>query len=377
LDELDGDDVGFLALAAVGIGAAAVAVDGWHPRAVLAATPGAVAFVFQGRLGRLPPEVRAALILVPLFVAVRLEPGYQVLLFLSVTAILYLTLTTTARRGALITAMAAASMPLIEWWSGTDELGWQSWVFAHLFVFALALVLLRQQRLIAELAAAREELARQAVSEERRRIARELHDLAGHTLAAVLLHVTGARHVLRRDLDEADAALRDAEQVGRDSLDQIRHVVAELRTDESGTDPALATGTELHPLVEEYRRAGLVVEATIDPDADEIGGPIGTALHRIAREALANVARHAPDNRVAVTVQRRDAEVVLVVVDRGRPPRTPVDPAGHFGLTGMQERARAVGGRLEAAPTDDGWAVRARLPLLAAASAPDAGAGFR
>ena len=109
---------------------------------------------------------------------------------------------------------------------------------ANLFVFALGRTQIRQRRLIDQLERARRALADQAVAEERRRIARELHDLAGHTLAAVLLHVTGARHVLRRgDVAEAERALGDAETVGRASLDQIRATVAALRTEERGTDP--------------------------------------------------------------------------------------------------------------------------------------------
>lgn len=364
LDELSGDDVGFLALVAVGVSAAALLAGGWHPAAAALAALGALGFVLQCRLQRLPPEVRTALVAGPIIAAVVIEPGYQVLLFLSVTYVLYMTQSTTRLRAAIITAVIAAMMPLAHLASGVDDLGWPPWVFAHVFIFALGLVLVRQQELIRELAAAREDLARQAVGEERRRIARELHDLTGHTLAAVLLHVTGARHVLRRDLDEADAALRQAEEVGRGSLDQIRHVVAGLRTDESGTDPALASADDLRPLVEEYRRAGLLVDATIDPAIERVGGPVGTALHRIAREALANVAHHAPANRVHLDASATDEALLLDIVDRGSPAADPVDPSGHFGLIGMRERARAVGGHLDAGPTGDGWAVRVRLPLV-------------
>ena len=182
-----------------------------------------------------------------------------------------------------------------------------------MFTFFLGNSLRQQQLLIEELRNAREALAEQAVAEERRRIARELHDLAGHTLAAVLLHVTGARHVLRRDIDEAERALVDAETVGRASLDQIRATVAALRTDERGTDPALAGSADLGALAEEYRRAGLAVTTTIEPVVADLGGPVGTALHRIARESLANVARHAPGNRVELA---------------GRPRRRPGPPRG-------------------------------------------------
>ncbi len=122
---------------------------------------------------------------------------------------------------------------------------------------------------------------------------------------------------MRRDLDEAERALLDAEAVGRSSLDQIRATVSALRTDERGMDRALAGSADLVPLVDEYRRAGLTVTADIAPEAVAVDGPTGTALHRIAREALANVARHAPGNEVHVRVERAAAAVTLVIADHG------------------------------------------------------------
>ena len=232
---------------------------------------------------------------------------------------------------------------------------------ANLFMCALGRTQVQQRQLIDQLERARQALADQAVAEERRRIARELHDLAGHTLAAVLLHVTGARHVLRRgDLDEADAALVDAETVGRASLDQIRATVASLRTEERGTDPSLAGVADLPALVEDYRRAGLTIDASIDA-ARQPGsnGPVGTAVHRVAREGLANVARHAPGNHVTLSVDVSGDVVRLVVADRGRPASPPDPDSSQFGLVGMAERARALGGQFEAGPTADGWRVEA------------------
>ena len=222
-----------------------------------------------------------------------------------------------------------------------------------------------QQELIEQLEAAREALAEQAVAEERRRIARELHDLAGHTLAAVLLHVTGARHVLRRDVDEAERALVDAETVGRASLDQIRATVAALRTDERGTDPALAGSADLAALVDEYRRAGLAIDGRRRRRrAADIEGPAGTALHRIAREALANVARHAPGNRVERHAStQRWARLRLRVVDHGTPagPRRRRSPAtsasSGCGSGPAPSAASSTPGRRA-----DGWRVEAHLP---------------
>ncbi|MGH9290497.1 MAG: sensor histidine kinase, partial [Acidimicrobiales bacterium] len=170
------------------------------------------------------------------------------------------------------------------------------------------------------------------------------------------------------DWDEAERALLQAETVGRGSLDQIRITVTSLRTSERGTDPALPASADLIGLVEEYRRAGLDVTAVISGPAAGIEGPVGTALHRISREALANVARHAPGNRVelAVDIDADADEVRLVVADHGRAPAAQDHANGHFGLVGMRERARALGGELDAGPTADGWRVETRLPLTTA-----------
>jgi signal transduction histidine kinase len=290
-------------------------------------------------------------------------------LFLCVLMTLYAAWHLGSLTKALVVTVAAAVAPLVVSKAiPEEEIAWTPWAAANVLMFVLGRSLRRQRALIEQLEAAREALAEQAVADERQRIARELHDLAGHTLAAVVLHVTGARHVLRRDLGEAERALAQAEAVGRASLDQIRFAVASLRTSERGTDPALPVSADLIELVDEYRRAGLDVTAVVTPPAAGIEGPVGTALHRIGREALANVARHAPGNRVelAVGLDADADEVRLVVADHGRVPAALDDGGGHFGLVGMRERARALGGQLEAGPTHDGWRVEARLPLAEA-----------
>jgi signal transduction histidine kinase len=268
-----------------------------------------------------------------------------------------------------ITAVAAIAPLVVSMAIPEEEIAWTPWATANVVVFILGRNLRRQRALIDQLNVAREALAEQAVSEERQRIARELHDLAGHTLAAMLLHVTGARHVLRRDPDEAERALVQAETVGRGSLDQIRSTVASLRISEHGTDPARPSSADLGGLVEDYRRAGLDVTALVTPAAADLEGPVGTALHRISREALANVARHAPRNRVefVVDLDADISEIRLVVVDHGHAPAAPDHHEGHFGLVGMRERAHALGGDLDAGPTADGWRVEARLPLAGVA----------
>jgi signal transduction histidine kinase len=363
---LHADEHALLIGAAAVITAIAQLTDPGTALDLLIVSPAVVAFILQGWLTRLPAEVFALLVVVPIFVVVGVQEVLEPMLFLSVTMVLYVSarLDSTAR-AALITAFAAASPWLIgEYVAVGEDIGWQSWVIAHLFTFSIGRLVHRQQALIVQLEQARQALADQAVAEERRRIARELHDLAGHTLAAMLLHVTGARHVLRRDLDDAERALVDAESVGRASLDQIRATVAALRTDERGTDPAIAGSADLEALVDEYRRAGMSISASIRPPVPALGGPVGTAVHRIAREALANVARHAPGNTVELSAEVVGSEVRLSISDRGRAATSPDRNAGHFGLVGMAERARALGGSLDAGATTDGWRVDARLPIL-------------
>ena len=364
------NEYGFLIGAAVVITAIAQLTDPGTPLDLLIVAPAVIAFVLQGWLTRLPAEVLAVLVVVPIFVVVGVEQVLEPMLFLSVTRVLYVSarLESTAR-AALIAAFAAASPWVIGEYVAVDEdIGWQSWVIAHVFTFAIGRLVYRQQTLIVQLEQARRALADQAVAEERRRIARELHDLAGHTLAAMLLHVTGARHVLRRDLDEAERALADAESVGRASLDQIRATVAALRTDERGTDPAIAASADLEALVDEYRRAGMSISASISPSVSALSGAVGTALHRIAREALANVARHAPGNTVVLSAEIVGGDVRVTIIDRGRAAAAPDPNTGHFGLVGMGERARALGGSFDAAATADGWRVDARVPVLSAPS---------
>jgi signal transduction histidine kinase len=330
---------------------------------ILLLLPAVAAFWARALGVRLPAELFAVIVLASVALAVSREGNLEGAFFLVATMVLYTSWTLGSWTRAMLIALVAT---LVEWWVADiiipeHGITWQPWAMANIFTCVLGRTLWHQRALIAQLEETRRELAEHAVAEERRRIARDLHDLAGHTLAAVLLHVTGARHVLRRDVDEAER--RDAEAVGRSSLDQIRATVAALRTDERGTDPALPDAADLGVLVDDYRRAGLDIRYHVDGDLAELDGPVGTALHRIAREALTNVARHAPGNRVDVSLAAEDGAVRLRVVDSGTPgPAAPAD-GPHFGLVGMVERARAVGGELDAGPAPDGWRVEARLPL--------------
>ena len=172
----------------------------------------------------------------------------------------------------------------------------------------------------------RQELARQAAVEEKRRIARDVHDLVGHGLAAMLLHVTGARHVLRRDLDQADLALADAEAVGRRSMEELRRTLHVLRGPQAEpvAEPPLPDADDIADAVETARAAGVEAGLRVVGELRRIDPMVGLSLHRVVEEALANARRHAPRAVTAVVLTVEQDGVVLTVdsvgpIDDGQP----------------------------------------------------------
>jgi signal transduction histidine kinase len=242
------------------------------------------------------------------------------------------------------------------------------WILGVAFPWILGRAAARQRELTAQLDATRRELAQQALLAERRRIARDVHDFVGHGLATVMLQVTSARHVLRRDTAGAEEALRSAEEVGRRSMRELRRTVALLRSDdEAVAAPPLPSAGEIPALVDDARAGGLAVELLTRGDLSRIAPSVGVALYRISQEALANAARHAPDARTVVKLEVAEGRAHLVAETTG--PTLP-GPVGErerprYGLVGMRERANALGGELTAGPTPDGWRVSCRLPLEA------------
>jgi signal transduction histidine kinase len=269
-------------------------------------------------------------------------------------------------QAASLGALAAATPVLVALVQDPAEVAVGIWVVAIAFIWVVGLAVARQQRLVVELERTRRQLAHQEVLAERRRIARDVHDFVGHGLAAVMLQVTSARHVLRRDAEAAEEALRSAEEVGRRSMQELRRTVGLLRSDDdAGVAAPVATASEIPALVEQARAGGLAVELHTRGDLSRIPPGVGLALYRIAQEALANAARHAPRARTTLGLELANGRVALVAetsgpvaagsaTERDRP---------HYGLIGMHERATALGGEFDAGPTHDGWRVRCELPM--------------
>jgi signal transduction histidine kinase len=262
--------------------------------------------------------------------------------------------------------LAAATPALVALIQEPSEIAVAIWVMGIVFPWAMSRAFVRQERLADQLEDTQRQLAEQALVAERREIARDVHDFVGHGLAAVMLQVTSARHVLRRDPAAAEEALRSAEEVGRRSMQELRRTVALLRSDdETGVEPPLPSVAEIPSLVDHARAAGLAVELHMRGDLSSIPPSVGVAAYRITQEALANAARHAPRARTAVGLELTNGRVVIVAETEG-----PVEASSaerqrpRYGLVGMQERATALGGEFTAGPTPSGWRVSCHLPVV-------------
>jgi signal transduction histidine kinase len=195
--------------------------------------------------------------------------------------------------------------------------------------------------------------------EERLRIARELHDVMAHTVAAIGVQASVAAEVLHDTPEQADAALRAIRAQSREAMAELRAAVGVLR-DEAPSSPAPGL-RDLDALVGTARAAGVAVEVSVDGAERALPGAIDLTAYRIVQESLTNVVRHAGATAARVALRYAPDEVELEIADDGRGVNG-APPDGH-GLVGMRERAAAVGGTLAAGPAPDGgFRVQARLP---------------
>jgi two-component sensor histidine kinase len=181
--------------------------------------------------------------------------------------------------------------------------------------------------------------------------------------AVVVLHVGGARRVLRADPAAAEHALEEAERVCRDSLDGIRGVVGLLR----GPEDSAALSLDLDALAATYRRAGVPVTLTVDGDPAALPLAIRITLYRVLQEALANAGRYAGPGPVSATVAVASGAVTAAVTNPVGSARAEPSRAGGFGLVGLREQVAAQSGELTGGAHDGVWTVACRLPVPTAA----------
>jgi signal transduction histidine kinase len=210
--------------------------------------------------------------------------------------------------------------------------------------------------------AERELLAREAIAAERTRIAREMHDAVGHRVSLMVLQA-GAIEMAAGDRSRVEELACNVQTAGRQALEELRQAVGVLRAAEDDGAPLTPQpGLEgIEALVTACRAAGMTVELHSSAPGP-VDAVVSRAAYRIVQEALTNAGKHAPGAPVRVDVERPDGELVVRVVNGAGGP--PSDGAGGgFGLVGLGERVRTLGGRLRAEPRlDGGFLVEAVLP---------------
>jgi signal transduction histidine kinase len=213
----------------------------------------------------------------------------------------------------------------------------------------------------------REERARLAVSEERARIARELHDVVGHSVSVMTVQASAVRRLLRPEQTREREALLIFERTGREALAEMRRMVGILRRPEEA--PALAPQPSLDHLdrlVEQAREAGLPVDLEIEGEPVQLPAGLDLTAYRLVQEGLTNALKHARAEQALVSVRYGERDLELTVSDDGDGASSARTDGGH-GLVGMRERVSVYGGELEAGPRPEGgFRLRARLPLTVA-----------
>jgi signal transduction histidine kinase len=222
----------------------------------------------------------------------------------------------------------------------------------------------RAERRAALFAADREARAREAVTEERARMARELHDSVGHALNVVVLHAGAAQRIIDKKPELAREALDSIETAGRQALGDIERMLGILRAPEEEACCDVTPGMgQLETLCSQVREAGLPVDLVMEGEARPLPSSLDLTAYRIVQEALTNTLKHAGKTRATVTVRYEEKAVAIEVLDEGRGV-TPATVGGGRGLLGMRERVATFRGELQAGPRPEGgFGVRARLPL--------------
>ena len=204
-----------------------------------------------------------------------------------------------------------------------------------------------------------EEIAR-AAADERRRIAREMHDVVAHSVSVMVVQAGGARRILEHDPARAVEAAAHIEDVGRAALTEMRRLLGVMHHgEERGPQPTLR---QLDALVERTRAAGLPVSLTVEGEPRSLPAGMDLAAYRVVQEALTNAIKHAAAAPTEVTVRWQPSHLELEIVDTGG--HAANGSGGGHGLVGMEERVRLYDGELRAGRrAGGGFEVIARLPL--------------
>jgi signal transduction histidine kinase len=341
------------------------------PEAVIAAVlVGVVVLVaLRGRLGVVAPLSAIALLGLATLTARAwvLDSGFVFLLVMLVCGLGgYLTTSRLSQAGVLVIVAAGV---LAAWRHPDPSWGQALSVASFMAIAWVAGVLLRRpvararsaeehaQLLEQEQAAA----ARQAVLDERQRIARELHDIIAHSVSVMTVQVGAVRRRLTADQTREHESLVAVERTGREALAEMRRLVGLLHEEEANPSYAPQPGLQsLDTLISGVRAAGLPVDLHVEGTGHELPPGVDLAAYRVVQEALTNTLKYAGPARAWVSICWTPDELRIEVANNGRS----TESGTGFGQAGMRERVRLYGGRVESGPRPDGgYVVRAFVPI--------------
>jgi signal transduction histidine kinase len=254
--------------------------------------------------------------------------------------------------------------------SGNYELLTGALVFVSVLIVGSAVRLGRRrasdsQARLRRVEAEQEAATRQAIEQERARIARELHDVVAHNVSMMVVQAGAARRVLSSTPDEARTALLAVEDSGRATIVELQHLLGLLAppggADESPPPPQPGLD-QVRPLIDRVTTAGLPVKLRVHGPVRPLPPGLDLAAYRVVQEALTNVMKHAGQPATTVTLDYQPGALIVEVADDGGP--VPADlPGTGRGLLGLRERVTLYGGELDAGhQPGGGWLVRARIP---------------
>jgi signal transduction histidine kinase len=270
---------------------------------------------------------------------------------------------------AVVAVLGFAIFPWLDHWlrdapapSIANLVGLAAWL---LVILGTGVIVRNRRERIAEATRTRREEALRRTSEERLRIARELHDALGHHLSLINVQSGVALHLDEELPEQTRASLTAIKEASKEALGELRSVLELLRQggESAPRSPAL-TLDRLDDLASQAKSAGLEIRTETEGEARPLPFGVESAAFRIIQEALTNVARHAGQTTATVHVTYGDRALTVEIDDEGRGRPAAPNATGGRGILGMRERASALGGDLEAGPRPGGgFRVRATLPL--------------
>ena len=249
---------------------------------------------------------------------------------------------------------------------GEYHWGWWNWSAGTVLTWTLGRVIRLLDQTLKELTEARAQLIDSAAREERLRISRDVHDLVGHSLTAMLLNIRAALRALDTDHEETRQALTDAERIGTTGMADIRAALVDLRSDTLlGTERAealssLPDGDAIVQLLEQQSH----INVTLHGDIRQLQGPLAVAIHRVLQECITNCSKYALKDTATVTLNVRADEVVLMAENAFSANQITPPPASvqSIGLISMRERVTSLGGSFSSGAIGNRWQINCRIP---------------